>query len=120
MMTLTVTAIVLLVLCAFAVTYFQWVHSERAGLSGAFTVDGYFEGDVVYVQLVTVTTNIGNLTTYYVESSTSTPTPTLRANSTFTTEAPSNLTTPYMLTTTSTGLSGLNLVWNVTVCTFTR
>jgi hypothetical protein len=120
MAVLTVTVIIVLVPGAVAVTYFQWRSSQKAGLTGVCTVDYYFEADVVPVQAVTVTTTIGNMTAHYTESSTvGTPTPTLTASGTFTTEAPFNVTA-YTLTTTSTGLSGLNLVWNVTICTFTH
>jgi PDZ domain-containing secreted protein len=113
--------IIVLVLSFLAVAYFRWLPSQKAELSGVCVVDDYFEGDAEEVELRIVTTTIGNTTTYFTEWSTiSTPTPTLTASSTFTTEATSNFTTAFTLTITSIDLSAAPVgVWFVTVCAFT-
>ena len=112
--------IVLVVVIALALVgfYTYTIPSQRPSLSGVCTVYDYFEADTVAVEFTTVTTTIGNTTTYYTVTSIITPTPTLTASSTFTTEAPSNVTSNSLTTTLTAGFP--SLIWNVTVCTFTR
>ena len=112
------TMIVVLILGALAAAYFLWRPPPNPRLSGVCTVYDYFEADTVAVEFSTVTTTIRNTTTYYIETSAITPTPTLTASSTFTTVAPTNVTSNALTTTSTEGYPGL--AWNVTACTFTR
>jgi hypothetical protein len=112
--------LIVFVLGVFVVYFFQMRSPQKAGLPGTCTVEDYYEGDAVEVQLMTVTTTIGGTTSYYTEYSTAgTPTPEVTASSTYTTSAPANTTVAHAIATTSIDQDRAPVgVWYVTVCTF--
>ena len=110
--------IIVLILGAFAAAYILWRPSEGPKPLGVCTVYDYVEADTVAVEATNVTTTIKNTTTYYTEWSTITPTPYVTSSSTFTTAVPSSITTNPATATYTAGFP--SMIWNVTVCTYTR
>jgi hypothetical protein len=116
----SIAAVMILVLGFFVVFVSEQHHSEGTTLTGTCTVNDWYEGDAVEVMLKTVTTTVGNSTTYYTEYSTiSTPTPEITASSTYTTYTSANTSTAYTIISTSIDLSAAPVgIWFVTTCAF--
>jgi len=122
----SVAAVAILALGILAVIFVEEGHSggitsKGITLTGECTVNDWYEGDAVEIRLTTVTTTIGNTTTYYTTSSTiSAPTPEITSNSTYTVHIPANTSTTYTITSTSIDQDAAPVgVWFVTTCTYT-
>jgi len=116
----SVAAVAILTVGLFVVYVAEQRHSEGTTLTGVCTVNDWYEGDAVEIMLKTVSTTIGNTTTYYTVSSTiSAPTPEITANTTYTLYIPTNTSTTYTITSTSIDQNAAPVgVWFVTTCTY--